>query len=209
MTRRFLKVLAGLCLVVPVGACGLSADNVATPITAPAGSGGPASAVTTIPGQLSGRVYFFPADSGTGGDRLVPTIRPTRDPQTVVNELFQGPDAADRRRNLSSAIPSGTRGKITVAGDGVATLDLDDRFFTARGLQQTKALAQIVFTITGLDGVSGVTVLVNGQPKEWPRSDGRVSTGALEQVDFIDFDPSPQPDTLPTPTPTTTTASKA
>lgn len=199
MNRFALLVAGGLSLT----SCGLSADNTPTSITAPDVRGRPATTLVPAPGQPTARVYFF-GENSEGIVRLTSSLRPVREPQGVLDELLEGPDAADRRRNLVTAIPAGSTGKVSVA-DGTATIDMDEQIFSSRGLQQARALAQIVFTMTTLEGIERVILLVDGQSKEWPRGDGRASAAPLVPTDYIEFDPTTQPDILPIPSPSTST----
>ncbi|MFM7535043.1 MAG: GerMN domain-containing protein [Acidimicrobiales bacterium] len=129
----------------------------------------------------------------------------------VLAALLTGPSAEEQARRLRSAVPSGTRLRSARVGeDGVATVDLDATFDQSQGDAQRKAVAQVVFTATGIDGVDAVRLLVEGKVREWPRGDGFFQREPLTRAAYPDLDPSSQPEYPPAPTsvpsPTTTVA---
>src|SRR5918996_897608 len=67
----------------------------------------------------------------------------------ALQDLFSGPNSAEREAFIGSEIPAGTELLGLDIDDGVATVDLSDEF--ARGgstLEETARLAQVVYTIT-------------------------------------------------------------
>jgi spore germination protein GerM len=56
------------------------------------------------------------------------------------------------------------------------------------------ALAQIVLTLTDIDGVEQVAVTVDGRETEWPRGDGTLVSRPLTAFDFPGRAVSSQPD---------------
>lgn len=127
----------------------------------------------------------------------------------VLAAMLAGPSAEEQARRLRSAVPSGTRLRSARVGeDGVATVDLDATFDQSQGDAQRKAVAQVVFTATGIDGVDAVRLLVEGKSREWPRGDGFFQREPLTRAAYPDLDPSSQPEYPPAPTsvpsPTTT-----
>ncbi len=63
------------------------------------------------------------------------------------------------------------------------------------------AVAQIVFTATELNGVSGVRLLVDGEQREWPRGDGSQTAAPLTRFDYPERNPTSQPDYPAVPSP--------
>ena len=92
--------------------------------------------------------------------------------------------------------------------DGTLVIDLNQPFFQATGENQVKAVAQIVFTATGIDGVQRVKILVEGQPQGWLRGDGTAQPVgvALTQYAYPELNPTSQPEYPPAPSPTTSTS---
>ena len=124
-------------------------------------------------------VYLFLDDDGTRpqpGPSLVATMRTTAVlsvspipdyPLTVVAFLLSGPTPGEREAvpAMSTAIPEGTEVRSVTIEDGVATVDLSAEFLTGGGtLSMTGRLAQVVYTLTGIDGVGGVRFQIDGVP---------------------------------------------
>jgi Sporulation and spore germination len=190
---------------VVLGACGIGVDarprDIPPDQKAPLlGGSVPVEAATT----RSAKVFFFGAEQASSPDRLQSANRsvlPT--PEAVVRELLAGLSDADVTRNLRTAIPVGTTLRSAIlSGDGTAVVDLSEQFFEARGEQQVQAVAQIVYSLGALDGVTSVRLLIDGTTREWPRGDGIIRDGALTNSDFAGFSPTSEPDYLPVPSPT-------
>lgn len=120
-------------------------------------------------------VYFLDSDTNT----LVPVarnlnvldVRPLPDVGPLTLELLiSGPGAWDAaplpnpvaaaEAELTSAIPAGTSLLGLQITNGLAVVDLSREFATA----SPEALAQVVFTLTRLDGVDRVRFLIEGSP---------------------------------------------
>jgi hypothetical protein len=201
--RRPLAAL-GLTAAILLTGCGIGDDSRPRDIPpdqrAPLlGGAQPAAEAST----RSTRVYFFGSESNSP-DRLEAANRSVApSPELVMRELLAGLSDSDVTRNLRTAIPVGTTLRTALlSGDGTAVVDLSQEFFEARGEQQVRAVAQIVYSLTALDGVTAVRLLVDGAAREWPRSDGTIRNAALTTADFAGFSPTSAPDYLPTPSPT-------
>ena len=71
----------------------------------------------------------------------------------------------------------------TVAHD-VPLIDVNESLTGVDGEEQMLALAQLVFTLTGLPGVNGVSFARDGRPVEVPTADGELKRGPLRRQDF-------------------------
>ena len=180
------------------------------PTVAP-GSSAPSTAVTTAPVSMSPAAT--PSGAGTSpatspapassmvvfllrGEHLVPVERALatgRDVVTAaVESLLAGPTdeearPADGSPGLTSAIPAGTtlRG-ITVSG-ATAVVDLSAQFAAGGGSASMFArLAQVVFTVTQVPVVTGVTFRLDGRPVTTFSSEGIVLAGPSVRADFRD-----------------------
>ena len=85
-------------------------------------------------------------------------------------------------------------------------VDLSHAFFEAKGEAQIKAVAQIVFTATALRQVKRVRLLVDGQPRDWPRGDGVAVSSRSRSSTIPELNPSSQPDYPPQLLPTSTSS---
>lgn len=199
-TARRASALAIIALL-GTSACGIPVDS--RPRDIP-----DLQAVTTVPRrgtpgvQAHNATLYFVASSAGRTDRLQPILRRAdADPASVVRELLKGLGPSDDR-SLRSAIPPDTQLRAaSQSPDGTAIIDIDQTFFKAKGAQLVRALAQLVFSVSALDGVGQVRILVNGTAREWPLGDGVPKTRALTVADFAELNPSSQPDYVLLPSP--------
>ena len=145
MIRR--RVLAALAVVFAAAAA--------------ASCGGEGSDVGTT------RVYFvdgYRSDLGMRG-RLTPQERRLVDPGLgrVVAEVLRRPTASERDEpSLITAFPPGVRVSTVALVDGTARVRLSSDTPPQRWSDGFYATAQLVYTLTGLDGVQRVVMTVNG-----------------------------------------------
>ncbi len=197
--RHVAVALAGL--LVASTACGIPVDS--RPRDIP-----DLQAVTTLPrngtqnlAARNAKLYFVASAPGRT-DRLQPILRRAdADPASVVRELLKGVGPSDDR-TLRTAIPPDTQLRAaSQSPDGTAIVDLDQTFFRAKGAQLVRALAQLVFSVSALDGVGQVRILVDGASRDWPLGDGVPQNRALTVADFAELNPSSQPDYVLLPSP--------
>jgi hypothetical protein len=126
-------------------------------------------------------------------DRLEAATRGARhwDIPMRIDALLEGPTEAEADGGLHSAIPAETRRlNIEHLQPTVATIDLSREFTAADDEAELLALAQVVYTVTEQSGVTGVSLLVEGEPQEGT-DDGRLDTaGPLRRAHFKDVAPS-------------------
>lgn len=197
--RRAVVVTAVLLL--GMTACGIPVDS--RPRDIP-----DLQAATTVPRggtqnlQARNAKLYFVATAAGRTDRLQPILRRAdADPASVVRELLKGLDPADDR-TLRTAIPPDTQLRAaSQSTDGTAIIDLNQTFFKAKGSQLVRALAQLVFSVSALDGVGQVRILVDGATRDWPLGDGVSQSRALTVADFAELNPSSQPDYVLLPSP--------
>ena len=102
-------------------------------------------------------VYFLQ------GEQLVAVKRPGSTIRAAVTALLEGPTQPELARKLRSYVPSGAPLRSVAFADGVATVDLGERFAVGRDAEDLDArIAQLVFTVTSVPGVKSVRVLVAG-----------------------------------------------
>ena len=185
-------LLAGVVLVL-VGACGVPTDDDPRALPAERVPFGllerSAEGVEPgVPGAGTRRtVYLVNAEN-----RLVEVSKEVPFPgeaQDTMRTLLEGPDTEDLEEGLISLIPPGTL-LLDVEGpvDGVVTIDLTGNLPTeGEGLRL--ALAQIVYTVTAIQGVDRVLFELNGQPREVPDDTGETTAEPLGRGDFDQFRP--------------------
>lgn len=172
-----LALLAGCGIPVEDGARPLSADEIppSLPDQAPAPNsprGGQGSAWTEV---------FFVRES-----RLQPVRREASIPPSVEGALamvLRGPTPGERSEGVRTAVTSQVRLAGTVAA-GVPLIEVTESFGQVEGQEQILALAQLVYTLTGVRGVNGVSFALSGRPVEVPTGDGTLKRGPLRRPDF-------------------------
>ena len=98
------------------------------------------------------------------GEQLAVVTRAGSSPTEAVRALLAGPTVAERRRGFRTYLAAGTRlHRIGVSGS-LATVDLNPAFAAGTAERRAARLAQLLKTLTGLDGITRVQVLVDGSP---------------------------------------------
>ena len=176
VTRRVLAATAALLLAAT--GCGIPLDS--APRNAPVESKpSPKSEATTVEGGFGAWIYL------THDGRLLATFREVKDrrPATILDSLLLAVPANEVARGYVTQIPTGTKALAVRRTDQSIIVDLDSTFNDVIGAARQKAIAQIVFTMTDLEGVSGVRFAVEGKAVD-------VSTpnrGDVERVTDCDF----------------------
>jgi spore germination protein GerM len=113
----------------------------------------------------------------------------------VLTALLDGLTSEDQDGRLRTAIPSGTELRSATLVDArTLAVDLSAEFFGASGEVLTDAVAQIVFTVQGVDDEMTVLLSVEGVAQEWPTGSGSLVSRSLSVFDYPDWSPSSQPD---------------
>jgi spore germination protein GerM len=197
MTRILVRpgaVLVGLLAVVAaISSCGIPDDDEprAIPLDAMPSSLSeePVSTTTTLDQATTLRETIFLVSanptSGTSTERLEPKdvdIPNPADPDDLARALLERLVATTQEDitipGVRNTIPSDTRVLgATLRDDGVLDLDLSGNLAEIESNLQRLALAQIVFTATGVNGVNAVLVSIDGQPAAVPAEAGAVPAG--------------------------------
>ena len=144
----------------------------------------PSSTTTSAPSPVSVPIRIFlvsPSGHLVAVARQVPAASVSLD--TVLDTLVKGPTNEETAAGLQSAVPPQTTvlGVVVGAG-GVATVNLGGTFGQLVGQTQIEAVAQIVFSVTGVSGVTGVTFELTGQAVNVPTASGaQVPTATTAQ----------------------------
>lgn len=185
-----------LAIGLTLAACGGAASTTETqvPTTVAPTSTSPSS---TQPGEPRFDLdhVFFMQDSGGTDFRLAPfLVSVYRDmgqvtAAEVVEILMAGPGPDEEAAGISSAVPEVPVLAVTIA-DGVASVDLDGSFEAGGGtLMMGSRLAQLTWTLTGLEGVESVSLLLDGTVVGTFSGEGIILDGPMVRDDFVDLLP--------------------
>jgi spore germination protein GerM len=185
--------------------------TVAPTATMPAGTTSTTSATTSPIATEPVELYFV-----AGGvlesvsQELTRGVTPSR----VLTALESGPPPPDVGIGLTSDIPVGLIRNVTPSSTGIATVDLVGDLFEdiPGGVEQRRAIAQIVLTLTRRQGIGQVSFTLDGEPLAVPKLDNVLSDqgeavarsdyeSLLDQADV--FTTAPPMTTTTTPTSTT------
>lgn len=199
ITRRSRAALAAALAVAAamlIGSCGIPTERHARdiPIEAigPAAEQSVPSTTSTLPPESSSRETLYLVRTGdpasSGSERLealvtdVPNASdPAQVPRLVIERLIGLSPTDLSRPGLVNALPTGTRVlSATVGADGVLDLNLSGLSSVESALQRL-AVAQIVFTVTGLPSqdITGVRFSLDGTPAAVPVEEGTKGAGQV------------------------------
>lgn len=120
------------------------------------------------------------------GDAYVEVPRPLDQAASlddVVRLLSEGPQFIDAGRELRSSIEPGDIAGVELVA-GVAEVALDRSFRDLPSVEQTRAIVQLVLTLTGRAGVGQVTFRIGQTPLPVPRPDGSFGALTVSRDDF-------------------------
>jgi spore germination protein GerM len=122
------------------------------------------------------------------------------DPVTVVDlirSLLDGATDQESERGIRSVIASTTELLSSQRRDRTVVLNFSADFAIPQGEGGITSVAQVVFTATELEGISGVTFELDGVPTEVPRGDGTLTSDPLFRSDFPQRAPTATTTTAP------------
>jgi hypothetical protein len=97
------------------------------------------------------------------GEQMVAVERPGSTAANAVTALLAGPTAAEQSKGIRTYVPAGTRLNGVTVVNGLARVDLGLSFVLGSDAQSLDArLAQLVHTVSGVEGATRVQLLVNG-----------------------------------------------
>lgn len=195
------RLLARLAVLALLGGCGLSENGepqAIAPENLPPGllDPNPVSSTTLpqSPGTTTVAVYFLMRDGD--GERLVKVEREVAnatEPGDRIGALFSQPTSTEAEEGLTTRIPADTvLVDVPVVDDEANELvvDLSNEFTSSiEGEELAKAFAQIVYTVTAIDGVRQVRFLVDGKEIRAPDAEGVEKEGAVTRADYAALAP--------------------
>lgn len=154
-------LLGGMLLTAGCGVTTQDSPKSISPEDVPFGLLRESPPASTAPkaGSSSALLLYF---VGPGG--LVPVPREVAgdgSARTAVSALLQGPTSAEAQGGIRSALPPDAEAQVTVR-DRRATVDLDSNYLELSQVEQGLAVAQLVYTLTGVDEVDTVRFRVAG-----------------------------------------------
>lgn len=169
-----------LALAVLVAACGIPVDASPETITVDLGDLGEIEEATGA--RLAAVSLYLVRD-----DRLVHVTRDLPSPAQlfdVLDSLVSGETDPEDRAGLRTSIPIGTDLRGVSQDDGVARIDLSSDFAAVGGRQELQAVAQVVLTATGIDGVDAVVFELEGTPTDVPTPSGALADHPVTAADY-------------------------
>lgn len=174
--------------------CGVQAQSAPQPLSS--GDLAKAGAPTLTPSTSSPTPTATESEEATvyfiHGQRLVAVPRNvarTESAGPIVAALLAGPTKTEASAGFTTAIPPGIASLDVTFVDGVGVVGVPPQLETLGGASQILAIAQLVYTITGLDGISGLQLTDGRSLVEVPNSAGELSFGPVYRSDFASFAP--------------------
>lgn len=184
-----------LVLLVAVAGCGVQDDanpRALAPEDVPFDLLAPATSIANRDtGGGPSRAVWFVDNAGllSRGDRR---LEPPVSVDAILVALLEGVSDAEAANGLRTNIAPGTR-LLGAEGpsDGLVTVDLSGEILTVSRELQRLAIAQVVFTATGLPNVDRVLFKFDGVgPAEVPGAGDELTSAPLTRRDFVQFDPT-------------------
>ncbi len=142
--------------------------------------------------SLAVPVTVYLVNSANG--RLVPEPTSVPYPATLAaltKALLAGPTTAESAAGIQTAIPSQTTVSGVTTLDGIATVDLSAAFAESVGPELITAAAQVVYTVTSVTAVTGVSFEISGKPVSVPMANGTITVQPVTRSDFASVAPVP------------------
>lgn len=200
MSRRTVLAVVVLTASLLGAACGVPANDgpqAIAPENLPAGlldpNPGTSTTVASSPTTTAIAVYFIVRDGDV--DRLTEVTRDVAEPTLPsgrIGALFSQPTAEEADAGITSSIPADLvllHEPVLDEETGVLTIDLSSELFDIQSAELTRAVAQIVYTVTELADVLKVRFLVEGEPTTVPNDDGVEKEDPVGKADYRSLAP--------------------
>ncbi len=184
---RRMAVLVGALLIGLITGCGVGPEPAPERLTIPAP---PAMDIGVQP-ETDGReltLYFI-----RGADlAAVPRLTAQADADAALSALSEGPTRGEVLSGLRTALSPQMLSAERRLG-GLTAVSVTREFTEVAGGNQLLAVAQVVWTLTELPGVSQVRFLVDGMPVEVPTDQG-LTDQPVRREDYRSAAPAQSPD---------------
>lgn len=188
MNRIRAWCLAGLLVV--AAACGVQPDS--SPRDLPEAEQGLETSDESSGDIAAGadRIYLI----GPGDDRLLRSVQREADSASdLVRTLLRGPNDDEIEAQFTTAIPSTTElNEATIQGQNL-TVDLTPDIIELDTQSLVRAIAQIVYTATELDGIETVQIEIDNERLSAPTPGGDTTTAPLRIYDYPGLVQTSQP----------------
>lgn len=136
------------------------------------------------------RIYLI----GPGDDRLLRSVQREADSATdLVETLLRGPNDDEIEAEFTTAIPSTTElNEATIQGQNL-TVDLSPDIIELDTQSLVRAIAQIVYTATELDGIETVQIEIDNERLPAPTPGGDTTASPLRIYDYPGLIQTSQP----------------
>lgn len=192
--RSVIRALLAVAMTLVVAACGLS-ENSGPQEIAPGNlppdllnpNPGSSTTVPESPATTSVQVFFIKRVGDR--DRLAAVEREVTSstlPGDRIAALLAQPTDRETELGFTTSIPANTVLLNTAVNeaDHELVVDLSSELFSIQGEELAKAFAEIVWTVSELDGIDQVRFLVNGVPVRAPDAEGVEQDGAVTTADY-------------------------
>ncbi len=131
----------------------------------------------------SAKIFFFK------GNKLVSVARQVPDKADIfyfiTTQLLQGPSSAEKKKGHYTQIPEGTKVRTIVKQDGTVRVDFSKELSMYGGgaARVQGMLAQIVYTITDINGVKRVQLMIDGKKEPALGGEGFIIDKPLTRKD--------------------------
>lgn len=193
-SARAIALLLALVTLIATAGCGLDAneepqaialDDLPEDLLDP---NPPTTTTTPDPSALTSvTVYLIKREGDT--TLLAPVARRVTDPTRAaerINALLMPTSAEEQREGLISSIATDTvllRATL-ISQSRELVVDLSSAIFDVQGQELANAFAQLVWTVTELDGVRQVRFMVDGEALRAPNAEGVEQDGAVTRSDY-------------------------
>jgi hypothetical protein len=111
----------------------------------------------------------------------------------LLQSLYSGPNTEEIAEGIGTAVPADLELHSVSTVQAVLTVDMSDSLAPLTVDAVTLAVAQIVATVSELDSVRAVRILINGEDQVWPLGNGGLADRALTIYDYPGMVESSQP----------------
>jgi spore germination protein GerM len=142
----------------------------------------PVEAQTTPPEDLAAVSVYLIRD-----ERIVHVTRDLPSPASpdeILRSLLEGVTGPEERVNLRTSISTETQLLGLREQGSVLHVDLSRDFAGMGGEEETLAIAQIVLTLTSIEGIESVEFALDGVQTDVPVSDGALSDRPVSANDY-------------------------
>lgn len=189
MTRRAGAI--AIALWATLSACGLQPD--AAPRDLPGDEQAIALSGSNSGSDATGAGRIFLV--APGDDQLLRSVpREASTRRELVEILLRGPNDTELEAQYSSFIPAGTELLSERSQGQILTIDLAGGITELSGANLARAIAQIVYTVSELEGVEAVKIRVQDEDLAWPKANGETTSDPLRIFDYPNLVVTAQPD---------------